>query len=135
MKTAISVTLAVALVVMCGCRSSSPRGGGMTKDVGFTVTAPMYTTDIKQGQTGDVTVTVERGKYLKQDVKLVIEGSKGITVDPTKVMVKASDTPDVQVRITADKDAAMGEYRVTVKATPESGEPTSTVFNVKVVAP
>ncbi len=82
-----------------------------------------------------VTVSVERGEYFKRNVKLQIKASKGISVDPTKVLVKASDKPDVQLQISAAKDAAIGEYKVSVKGTPETGEPTSKEFNVKVVAP
>jgi uncharacterized membrane protein len=135
MKTAISIVLALALVTMSGCQSSSKQGGGAFKEEGFRVAVPTFTTDVKQGQTQNVTVSVERGKYFKQDVKLHIEGSKGISIDPTKVVVKASEKPDVQIRISADKDAAMGEYKVSVTATPTTGEPASTEFNVKVVAP
>ena len=135
MKTAITIVLMLALAAMYGCQSSSPRGGGMTKDVGFKIAVPTFSTEIKQGQTQNVTVSLERGDYFKQDVKLQIEASKGITFDPAKVLVKASDKPDVQLTITAPKDAALGEYIVSVKGTPKTGEPTSVEFNVKVVAP
>jgi uncharacterized membrane protein len=48
-------------------------------------------------------------------------------------MIKASDGPEVQLRITAAQNAAFGEYRISVKGIPETGEPTSTSFTVKVV--
>ena len=136
MKTAITIVLMLALAAMYGCQSSSsPRGGGMTKDVGFKIAVPTFSTEIKQGQTQNVTVSLERGDYFKQDVKLQIEASKGISVDPTSVIIKASDKPDVQLRIEVAKGAALGKYLVYVKGTPETGEPTSTVFDVKVVTP
>jgi uncharacterized membrane protein len=68
-------------------------------------------------------------------VKLQIQVPEGISVDPTDVLVKASASPDVQLRITATKNTAFGAYRVSVNATPKTGEPTSTVFTVTVVAP
>ena len=135
MKTAITIVLALALAAMYGCQSSSPRGGGMTKDVGFKIAVPTFSTKIKQGQTQNITISLERGDYFKQDVKLQIEASTGISVDPTSVIIKASDKPDVQLRITAPKEAALGKYIVYVKGTPETGEPTSTVFDVRVVTP
>ena len=52
-----------------------------------------------------------------------------------KALVKAGAKPDVQLRITAAKDAALGEYRVYVKGTPETGEATQVGLAVKVVAP
>ena len=107
----------------------------MTKDVGFKIAVPTFSTQVKQGQTQNVTVSLERGDYFKQDVKLQIEASEGIRVDPTKVLVKASESADVQLRIAATKDTALGAYHVSVKGMPETGEPTATAFTVTVVAP
>ena len=135
MKTAITIALMLALAAMYGCQSSSPRGGGMTKDVGFKIAVPTFSTQVKQGQTQNVTVSLERGDYFKQDVKLQIEASEGIRVDPTKVLVKASESADVQLRIATTRDTALGAYHVSVKGTPETGEPTVTAFTVTVVAP
>ncbi len=73
MKNAITIVLTLALIAVSGCQSSSPRGGGMTKDVGFKIAVPTFNTEIKQGQTQSVTVSLERGDYFKQDVKLQIE--------------------------------------------------------------
>ena len=58
-----------------------------------------------------------------------------ITFDPAKVVVKAGDKAEVQLTITASKNAALGEYKVSVTGTPTTGEPTSVEFNLKVVAP
>jgi uncharacterized membrane protein len=107
----------------------------MTKDVGFKIAVPTFSTAIKQGQTQNVTVSLERGDSFKQDVKLQIEASTGISVEPTSVIIKASDKPDVQLRIAAAKNAALGEYLVSVRGIPKTGESTSTEFNVKVVSP
>ena len=109
----------------------------MTKDVGFKIAVPTFNTVVKQGQTQNVTISLQRGDYFKQDVKLQIETSTGIgiSVEPTRVTIKASDKPDVQLRIAAAQNAALGEYGIRVTGTPETGEPTSTAFSVKVVSP
>lgn len=135
MKTAITIVMMLVLATVYGCQSSSPRGGGMTKHVGFKIAVPTFDTKIKQGQTQYATVSLKRGDYFKQDVKLQIEASTGISVEPTSVMIKASDKPDVQLTIAAAQNAALGEYGIRVMGTPETGEPTSTVFTVKVVSP
>jgi hypothetical protein len=135
MKTVITIVMTLVLATVSGCQSSSPRGGSAFTDEGFKVAVPTFTTEIKQGETQSVTISLERGKYFKQDVKLQIEASKGISIEPTKVMVKASDKPDVQIRISADNAAAISEYVVSVKGTPETGESSTTQFNVKVVSP
>jgi len=133
MKTAMTIVMMLALTAGFGCLS--PRGGGMSQDEGFKIAVPTLTTEVKQGELQTVTVSLHRGESFKRDVTLEVKPSKGISVDPDHVLVKAGDKPDVQLRISAAKDAALGEYRVYVKGTPGTGEPTSTEFNVKVVAP
>jgi uncharacterized membrane protein len=136
MKTAITIVMTLVLATVYGCQSSSsPRGGGMTEGVGFNIAVPTFSTDIKQGQTQSFIVSLKRGDYFKQDVKLQIEAYTGISVDPTSVIIKASDKPDVQLRIAAAQNAALGEYRVSVRGIPKTGEPTSTEFYVRVVTP
>jgi uncharacterized membrane protein len=135
MKTAIIIVLMSALAAIYGCQSSSPQGGSMTKDEGFNIAVPTFTTDIKQGGVQNVNISLERGKYFKQDVKLQIEASNGISPDPTSILVKSSDRSEEQIQITVARDAALGEYGIRVIGTPETGEPTSTVFNVKIVSP
>ena len=107
----------------------------MSKDEGFKIAVPTFETIVKQGELQTVAVSIQRGEYFKRDVKLQIKASKGIGVDPTKFVVKASDKPDLQLQVTAAKDAALGEYRVYVTGTPDTGQPTSAEFKVKVIAP
>lgn len=133
MKTTIMIVMALILTVGLGCQS--PRGGGMSGGEGFKINTPTFDTKIKQGETQSVTISLQRGEYFKRDVKLEIRPSEGISVDPTNVLVRGSDKPDVQLQIAAAKGANLGEYRVHIKGTPETGEPTSTEFKVKVVAP
>jgi len=134
MKSAISIVAMLVLTGIGACSMSS-RGGGVSRDEGFTIAVPGMDTEVKQGEMQTVTVSLHRGESFKRDVKLEIKPSKGITVEPTQFTVKGSDKADVQLRITASKDANLGEYRVYVKGTPETGESTSTEFKVKVVTP
>ena len=129
------VVLMLVLATVSGCQSSSPRGGSAFEDEGFKIAVPAFTTEIKQGETQNITISLQRGKYFKQDVELRIEAAKGISVYPDKVIVEAGDKPDVQIRISASKDSAISEYRVSARGIPETGEPASTQFNVKVVSP
>jgi uncharacterized membrane protein len=127
----------LTLTALYGCQSSSPQGGRVTQGEGFKIAVPTFDTKIKQGETQSVTLSLERGEFFKQDVKLGIKLSRGegITFNPEKVFVKAGDRPDVQLAITVPKNAALGEYILSVTGTPKTGEPTSVEFNVKVVAP
>src|SRR5689334_10692113 len=100
MKTAIAIVMALALTAVVGCQSSGARGGEVSKDEGFNIAVPNVDTNIKQGELQTVTVSIRRGDYFKQDVKLDIRTTPGIAVEPTSVLVKAGDKPDVQLRIT-----------------------------------
>ena len=135
MKIAMGITIVatLALVGLLGCMS--PRGGGMAEDQGFKISVPTFTTDVKQGDRQTISVTLQREKFFKQNVRLETSASGGIRVTPTDVMVKASESPEVQLQIAAPKDAAIGEYRVNIKGTPETGQPASIEIRVKVVAP
>jgi uncharacterized membrane protein len=114
--------------------SSGPRGGGSGSNEGFTIEVPRLETDIKQGNTQDVTVSLQRGDNFKRDVAMQIKSTAGVTVAPSSVVIKASDVPTLQFQVTASKDAALGDYGVFVTGTPSVGEPTSANFNVKVIA-
>ncbi len=140
MRTAIAVAMGFVLAAACGCgwlNRTSPQGGSLFADDGFKIAVPLAQDlrSLKQGEVQTVTISLQRGKNFKQDVALRIQAAKGINVAPTDVSIKASDKPDVQLRIDAPRDAAIGEYRVTVTGTPRTGEPTSVKFPVKVVAP
>jgi uncharacterized membrane protein len=135
MKKVIMIAVTLALVAVSGCYSSSDKGGSALKDEGFKIAVPTFGTEIKQGEVQNVTISLERGVYFRQDVRLLIKTTKGISVNPSDVLVKAGDIADVQLRIEAAKGAALGEYSVSVKGTPTAGSPTSTEFTVKVIAP
>jgi uncharacterized membrane protein len=133
MKTVITILMALFLIAVLGCQS--PRGGGATGGEGFRINTPTFDTRLKQGETQNVTISLSRGEHFKRDVRLEIRPSKGISVNPTSVLVRGSDSPDVQLQIAAARDANLGEYRIHIKGTPEAGEPTSTEFKVQVVEP
>ncbi|MGA1979585.1 MAG: hypothetical protein ABSG99_03340 [Sedimentisphaerales bacterium] len=136
MKKVIAIMVVLTLVLAAVSRGAdSPKGGSVGKGEGFKIDVPSSDTKVKPGETQTVTIKLQRGESFKQDVKLQIEAAKGISVDPAKVIVKAGDEPDVKIMITAPKDAALGEYKVSVTGTPTTGEPTSAEFKVKVIAP
>ncbi len=140
MKTAIAMVVTFALAAVCGCdllSRTSPQGGSLFQDDGFKIAVPLLQDlkSLKQGEIQTVTISLQRGKNFKKDVVLRIQAAKGISVAPTQVTIKADDRPEVQLRIDAPKDAAIGEYRVSVTGTPKTGEPATVEFPVRVVAP
>ena len=126
----------IALAGMFGCQTSSPRGGGMAAEESFHIVVPTSLLTIRQGAVQTIDVTLARGDLFKQDVRMEVRSApQGIAVDPASYVIKASDRPNSQVRISAARDAALGEYRVTVTGTPTNGQPTLAEMRVNVVAP
>ena len=134
MKITIATVMTLALAILSGCQTS-PRGGSVVKHMGFKIAVPVFSTEVKQGDLKTIAVSLQRDSLFKQDVELQVKAPNGISVDPSSLTVKASDKPEVLLQIAAPKDAAIGEYPVVVKGTPETGEPTSVGFTVKVIAP
>jgi len=136
-KGLLAALMALALFAVAGCQSTrgthvSTAGGVVPLDEGFTITVPVMTT-IKQGTTGEVKILLNRGAYFKTNVRLDVR-TEGISVTPTTTLIRAGDVPEVRVQIIVDRSAALGEYRVTVSGTPDTGTSTATVFVVKVVS-
>ena len=130
----LALSLLLALAPISGCNVSSPRGGGMASETGFRMVVPRELV-LQQGAVQTVNVTADRGDQFKQDIKLNVRAERGISVDPGDVTIKASANPTAQIKVSAGRDAALGDYRVTVNATPSAGESTMTDFRVKVVGP
>ena len=120
----------IATVALVGCKKSE-EGGGAGNDT-FRVVVPAMSADVKQGEVQIVRVSVERGAGFKQGVKLQVKAPTGLQVDPESTMVKPADKGDVQLKITAAKDAPIGESKILVKGTPDKGDPAETEFNVNV---
>jgi len=134
MKTVIASAFAGALVfVLSGCQMSE-RGGGVDKTETFRIVAPAGRTALLQGESKVVELSLDRGGKFQRDVKLELRAPKGLAVDPTIGSVLASDRPEFRLTVSADKDAAIGDYEVYVRATPASGDPVSMEVKLKVVA-
>ncbi len=126
---------ACALLFAYGCKSTSDRGGGAADARSFKIAVPAKVS-LSQGETKTVTVSLDRGDFFKRDVRLTMQVSgQGVQVQPSQTVVQADQPGEVQVRVSADTNAAIGEYRVRVVGTPEQGAPTSVSFPVQVSAP
>jgi len=132
MRIVLALAMTLGLVTVCGCRSSSLQGGAAEKDYGFKVLLRRFPLDMDQGDVKTIRISLKRGDYFKQDVRLRLSVPEDLTIDPNNIVVKASDQPDVDVQITAATDAALGKYKIDVKATPETGEGIETEFIIKV---
>jgi uncharacterized membrane protein len=136
MKKTIAITVVLTMVLAAvSSGTSSPKGGNVAKGEGFKISVPTFDVKIKQGEIEVVTIKLKRGEFFKKDITLDIVVDKGISVEPAKIVVKASDKSEVDLTIKVPKDAALGGYTIEVTGTPTTGEATSVQFTVKVVAP
>ena len=123
---------------------AAPRGDGdggvvktgtADKDLTFKVRAPLTDTNLKQGETKTVKLTLSRGKNFAQPVTLKLKDNKmGLKFDPASPEVKPGDKDDVEIKVTADEKADLGKHVVNVDASAPTGEPTNVTFTVDVKA-
>jgi uncharacterized membrane protein len=132
MKSTIMITVTLVLVFLFGCQIS-PQGG--SDDVGFKIAVPNFTTQIKQGELQTIAVSLRRDALFRLDVDLQVKAPTGISIDPLNFTIKASDQPNVQLKVIAHRDAPLGEYPVVLKGTPTTGVSTSVGFTIKVIYP
>lgn len=132
-KSLVGVLIVAAALMVMGCDKSSDKGGGAGNDT-FRIVVPGTAADVKQGEVVTVRLTLERGAAFKQPVTLDVKAPDGIQVGQSAAKVLPGDKGDVQLTITAAKDAALGEHKIFVKGTPDTGEPTQTEFRINVRA-
>jgi hypothetical protein len=124
--------LAAFSVALCGCGSSGSTGGTPGTKETFTLKSSDRSIALKQGDRQTVKLTVDRSSGFKQAVKLDATVPKGVKAEFGSKTVAAADAADVTLTVEADKDAAIGEHKIHVTATPEKGDPSVLDVVVKV---
>jgi uncharacterized membrane protein len=124
--------VAALIVLQAGC-NKSPEGGNPGSANSFKISAPTTSTTIKQDNKETVKLSIDRGSDFKKDVKLTVKAPDKIKAELSKETIKAGDTTDFTVTVSPDKDAPLGDHKVTVTGTPDGGgAATSVDFTVKV---
>lgn len=152
MKRLTASLLAFGLLVAVGCNTSTPGGkptsahGGAGGNVNantvgaktseqFKLSGPTLSVSLKQGETKKEKIKVDRGKDFHDTVKLSVQAPAGVKAELSKTTVAAGDPEEVDLSVTADKSAAVGEHDITITGTPTTGNPTSLTVKVKVSNP
>ena len=144
MKRFIACLSVLALVAAIGCDNKPTAGGpgasgpdtkkplvGNADDT-FTLSPPMTSTSIKQGESKAVTIGIKRGKNFDQDVGLMFEGMpKGVTIDPAGPKIGHGDS-DAKINIKAADDAALGDFTIKVMGKPTKGSEGGSEFKLTV---
>jgi len=134
LKSRIALLMMLALMTASGCQTTkvSSAGGVVPLQQQFSISVPSGLS-VKQGASTTMTFSLNRGADFKRDVQLTVD-TNGLNITPTAILIQASDKPDVQLALNVPRDAAIGDYRITVSGKPDSGDATSTMFIIKVVA-
>jgi len=131
-RLSASIVFGAIAVAPLAC-SRSPEGGTPGTANSFVLVAGSVPSAIKQGDAQSVKVTVERGKDFHKSVRLQAKGPEKIHATLDRNLVKEDGPPDVNVRIHPNEDAAPGDYKVTVTASTDDGDPTNLELAVRVI--
>lgn len=98
----------------------------------FTLSAPLLSTALKQGETKTVSIGMKRDKNFDQDVTLKFgDLPKGVSLEPAAPVIKHGDA-EAQVTLTATDDAALGNFTIHVTGHPAKGADASQEFKLTV---
>jgi uncharacterized membrane protein len=154
MKTLCAGLVMLSLAVLAGCGGSST--GSSEKHVGgpgagtsasqkeplfgageneFKLSTPLTATHLKQGESKQLKIGIDRGKNFDEDVTLKFEGSpdvpKGVTFDPASPTIKHGDKEAVFTVKAAD-EAALGDFKIKVIGKPSKGKEAVNTLELKI---
>ena len=151
MRKLLTVLAVGTLTALLGCNNAgTPGGAGATKkdkdgnpvksrvttaEDTFTLKTPMTSTSIKQGEKTNVKIGISRGKNFGEDVALSFsEPPKGVTISPAKASLPAGEN-EVTINVEAAKEAALGDFVITVTGKPAKGPDAQNTFKITVKKP
>jgi hypothetical protein len=141
---AATCVAAISLIGLAGCGSGSAGGPGAsnknndnsprvgTAEQTFTLSVPTLQNRMRQGETNQYTIGINRGKNFDQDVSIKLEGlPKGVTMEPSAPMIKHSEK-EVKITFKAANDAALGESTIKVTGHPSTGPDATNQFTLHI---
>lgn len=145
--------VALALVALNGCTQGTPGGPGVSSmpstpgtpttttaqkpvigdaEETFSLSVPVLSTNLKQGETKAATISLSRGKNFDEDVTLKFaDVPKGVTIDPADPVIKHGDAK-VNITFQAADAAALGDFTIKVTGHPTKGADAKTEFKLNV---
>ena len=143
MKSSFAGLLALALVALTGCNEGTPGGSGVTNppkkqpaygeaEKTFKLSVPRLSTTLRQGETKEVAVGIERGKNFEGDVTLEFaNGPEGVTIASASPIIKHGDS-EAKVTLKAKADASLGDFTVKVTGHPATGPDATSELKITV---
>jgi hypothetical protein len=128
--------LGVLALIPVAC-DKSPQGGTPGTDDSFKLVKDGVAgvpNTIKPGDAETVKISLQRGKNFHHSVRLETKSPDAVSATLDRNLVKDGESADVNVRLRPKENAAPGDYKVLVTATPDNGSPTTLELSVKVVS-
>ena len=98
----------------------------------FTLSLPLLSTSLKQGETKTVSIGIKRDKNFDQDIALKFgDMPTGVTIKPDAPVIKRGEE-EVQFTLTGADDASLGDFTIKVTGHPEKGTDSSNEFKLTV---
>lgn len=150
MRSRYAALLGTAVLLSLGCSESRPGGPGVVtappqsttttalkpvlgpEENTFSLSTPVLSTHLKQGQSETGTISVSRGENFDEDVTLSFSGlPQGVTIEPMSAMIRHGDK-EAQVTFHAAADAALGDFTIDVMGHPAQGADAHSKFKLSV---
>ena len=143
MKYLVPALLMGIVAATAGCNQSKPGGPGAAlpeseqatigeTDNTFTLEAPMTATDVTQGESDEITISIDRADRFAQDVSLSFGNlPAGVTLTPASATLAQGDS-EVKFVLTAAPDAAIGDHTIVVTGRPAQGPTAATEVKISV---
>lgn len=142
--------LALAVVTGIGCSQGTPGGPGVVAtppqsstttalkpvlgpdENTFSLSAPVLSTHVKQGEAVTQTISLSRGRNFDEDVALKFSGlPQGVTMEPMSPTIRHGDS-EVKVTLRAAVDAALGDFTIKMTGHPTQGADAKSDFKLTV---
>jgi hypothetical protein len=139
---------ALAMFGLLGCSSGTTGGPGADKqekskleklgdavrqpEGTFSLSLPLFSTKLKQGESKEVVIGIKRGKNFDEDVVLAFENlPKGVTIEPATPTIKHGDK-NAKVTVKAKEDAATDDFTVKVQGKPSKGKESTADLKISI---
>jgi hypothetical protein len=115
-----------------GAFTNEPEPGEpQNPDMTFTLGMPTGATNVEQGQSEVVTISIDRGDQFTEEVTVQLTPPQGITVEPQQFTF-ASGQEESDVQVTAGPTATIGEHNIQVQGQSASGPPAKGTLTIEV---
>ena len=158
MKCLFAGLMVTALTMSTGCNQATPGGTGATEvtankpvvqpvDPTLKLDVPMVpraddtfllddvsrrSTQLKQGETKELTIGIAKGQNFDEDVTLKFTGlPKGVTFDPASPVIKRGDK-ETKITIKVANDAQPEDFMVKMTGHPTKGADAKNEFKITV---